>query len=509
MPGRRFGWLTADGWLVVGCAALLVALSLGVHAIKYPDFSGFWAGTDQHRYLVAAQAWAAGDHSPALHHYLPFYPLLGAAFVRLTPWQPFMLPDALCLAASLLIFVQIGRRLAPAWPGCALAACFMAGVLAGRSLLAIWVVPWSTTGSAPFQFAAVLFTLRLLEKPCFRRAVPLGLAVACIAGFRPSDAAVLLATGGATTCVVLLRERSPPRVWAGILGGGGAGLLAGLAPVVAAHLMVFGWSPGPYIGDSAAMGFEWRLLPMRWVMLVVDPRPLLQAGPGMAEALPWIVPGVAGLLLSLVPRRTPAFTPAVFVASTVALHWALYLAYRDLQPYGLWRFYNIHYFKWTFPFLVLWAVQWVLALAASGRRRTALLAGAAVLLLFAWRPGLREPATLQAVIGHRRIELPDGIHRLDQAIGLKLTGRWESEYFGRFVWRSAGRDFENTRDFKILPVSDGALLIPLRRLPPGPATLELPDDVQVTPNSPVMLFRQELVPGPPCMLLKALARSCS
>eukprot|EP01035_Chromulina_nebulosa_P034043 gene34043-45631_t len=62
--------------------------------------AGWWSWSDQFRYLRAATAWAGGDLDPAQHWYWPGYPLLAAPFVGLTPAQPFLIPDLLCLLAS-------------------------------------------------------------------------------------------------------------------------------------------------------------------------------------------------------------------------------------------------------------------------------------------------------------------------------------------------------------------------------------------------------------------------
>ena len=505
------------------CYAVLAAVTLGIQAHKYPDFTSFWAGLDQHRYLEAAQAWAAGDLNPARHHYLPFYPLLGAAFAWLTPWQPFLLPDLACLLASLAIFQRIASRLAPGWPPVAAALCFTVAVLSSRTAIAIWVIPWSTTGSAPFQFLAVLLALRFAERPSPRRAGLFALSVAAIAGFRPSDAAVLLATGGAYAGWALLRARTPLHGWTSCAGAGLAGLLLGALPAALAHFAVFGLHAGPYIGGSASIGLEWRLLPMRWVMIVIGPRPLLPEGTGLAAALPWVAPGLAGLILTLFTavRRGPGFGPGVsaglrpapgpgvLVAATVALHWALYLAYRDLQPYGLWRFYNVHYFKWTFPFLVLWAAQLGVALVHRPRRPGAIAACVVAALALAWRPALRDRVAQPAQPTAHGIAVPAGAFRLDRALQLNLAGDWRTIYFGDATLQAGSAIFHNTTDFKLMPTPGGALLLPLRPLPDDAATLTWPDGL--TPGAAPFLTtaRQGVVFGLPCVVLSRLRPACS
>jgi hypothetical protein len=490
--------------MVALCAVLLAAAVLATHAGKYPHFAGFWAGVDQQRYLAAARAWSAFDLSPARHHYLPLYPLMAAPFVWLTPWQPFMVPDLVCLLASFALFVRIGARLAPAWPGGAAAVCFTVAVMGSKRLLGLWIVPWSSTGAAPFQFAALLLALRFGERPGVSRAAALGVAIAMIAGVRPSDAAVLLLTCTPYAAFALYRERAGAKRWCACLLGGAAGLAAGIALVGTLHALIFGLSPGPYLAESAGIGFEWRLLPIRWVMLAIDPRPLLPEGTGMVAHLPWLIPGVAGLLLALAPRPGKRLAPQLLACATVALHWAAYLSYRDMHPYGLWRFYNIHYFKWTFPFLVLWTAQFARALISSRDRARACVGLALALLMFTWRPILRKPEEIALRVQNGAINLPRA-PRIDEALLLPVAGDspqlWTNIYFAQTHLDVAARDYITKRDTKLLPVPGGALLIALGRLPDGPAVLSLPPDIAITASKPAILFRQAIIFGLPWPIL--------
>jgi hypothetical protein len=499
-PRALLGRLAADwsGWSVAACVVLLCAVPLAVHVHKYPDFAGFFAGVDQQRYLMAARAWAAGDLNPADHHYLPFYPLMGAAFAWLTPWQPFMLPDLACLLASLAIFLRIGRRLAPDWRAGAVTACFVLGVLGGRSVVAVWVVPWSTTGSAPFQFLAVLLALRMGEAPTARRAALFTLVAALVAGFRPSDAAVLLAGGGVFCAWALVQAGSGPRAWLGCGAGAALGMVAGLLPVVAAHAAVFGLSLGPYVRESASIGLEWRLLALRWVMVVVGPRPLLPGGVGLAAGLPWVAAGIVGMILG--GMRAQGRRASVFVAGIVALHWAVYLMYRDLQPAALWRFYNIHYFKWTFPFLALWAARWAAALTAPASRRQALVAAAASVPLFLWQPVLRDPAPLPVALDGSTVRFTAPAFAPGLAIRLPLRGGWEAVYFGKYNATLGGQALANKGDYRMQPVADAALLLPLRRLPAGEVVFNLPDGVSFDARQAAETLRQGVVFGLPFLL---------
>jgi len=484
---------------------VLAVAVLATHATKYPRFAGFWAGVDQQRYLEAARALASFDLSPARQHYPPLFPLMAAPFVWLTPWQPFMVPDLACLLVSLFLFVRIAARLVPRWPGGVAAVCFVAATMGSKMMLGLWIVPWSSSGAAPFQFGALLLALRFGERPSASRAAALGLCVAAIAGFRPSDAAVLVATCAPYAAWAMLRPGASGHRRATTILAGAGGAACGLAAIAWLHWLVFGLSAGPYIAESAGIGFEWRLLPLRWVMLVVGPQPLLPEGTGMVAHLPWLIPGIAGLVLAIVSAPGPARAPAFLACATVAAHWALYLAYRDMHAYGLWRFYNIHYFKWTFPFLVLWAAQILYALTRPRSRVQALAALVATLLLFTWRPILRKPIDIVSGIEGQRIILPRA-PRMGEALllpvfaqpSLPASQAWSTLYFARTTLNVGGQSFVTKRDTKLLPVPGGALLITLRPMPPGPATLDLPPGIGLERGQPVRLFHQATVFGLPC-----------
>jgi hypothetical protein len=105
------------------------------------------------------------------------------------------------------------------------------------------------------------------------------------------------------------------------------------------------------------MGFDWRLLPSRWVTLILDPRPLFPEGRGIIEVYPWMVPALAGTAVYLITpdRRSSRVAHAIIIGAAVT-YLAAYLCYRDLHPYGIWRFINYHYFKWVFPVFGFYAL---------------------------------------------------------------------------------------------------------------------------------------------------------
>ena len=479
--------------------AVLLLLQMRADIRLFPIWIG-WA--DQLRYIRAADAWAAMNFDPLRHHYPPGYALMGALFVHLIPSQPFLVPDLLCSTAALVLFTRVARRLCPAmaYVEVVAAICFVGCTAIGHSSVDLWVVPWTTTAAAPLIFACLLLALRYCSSLRPANLVWMALAAGVCATIRPSDAALVLMVCSAFCILRLSSARLAPRAVVRHAAALAAGLSVGLLPGIAAHLLVHGWSLGGYIGGSASMGFEWRLIPFRWVTLVICPRPLFPQGMGMAAVFVWLLPGFAGMGLVVSGAQSrPAFANAL-VAATVCAYWAMYLSYRDLEPFGLWRFNNVHYFKWTFPFLGLWAIDWARAWVQPGARRRAALASAAAALLLCWRPEFVPQAHGTESTDGMRGAVPGGMQPINHVFMLPVLGRWLPLYFHETTLRVDGETFRNTSDFKIFPTPSGAMLMPLRPLPAGDATIVLGEGLTLPPRADWVSGSARLVFGVPCLV---------
>ena len=488
--------------LPAGVIVILVVL-LRIHAKIYPNFAGWFGGFDQRKYLLAAQAWGHWQLDPSLHFYPPGYSLLAAPFIWLMPSQPFAIPDAACLVAALALFLLLSKRLVPASPGwrAGASAAFLLACLGTATLRQIWTIPWNSTAAAPFTMAALLATLRLCEAPSWQRAAIAGLCIGGLAAMRPTDAILIaLCCAPYAAYEIAVVQRRAPKALLILAAAATGGLLAGVAPFAAAHVAINGFSPGLYLSKSAGLGFEWRLLPLRWVTLVLDARPLLPEGVGLAEGLPWIAPGFAGLIfLAMMSLREKEHAWRL-VAAAIAACWIAYLCYRDLQPYGLWRFYNLHYFKWTFPFLTLAGMRLIAALGAPRDRRLALVAVCAAVPVMVWQPVGRPaaPSPVQAGTDAGGVEITQDLSNVLDAVFLPVQGSWRNVYFNAATLSGSGQAFRNTRDFKLLPVQGGALLQPVRLLPNPPLVFRPGPDTTIESGKAVIGVSEGFRLGIPC-----------
>jgi hypothetical protein len=494
-----------------GCL-ILTTLLFGIAHHEYPTRptagllgNGWWGGFDQGQYLVATHALAKLDFAPATQNYEPGYAVLAVPFVHLTPSDPFFIPDLAALLLACWLFGHIGQRLLANsyWARPVSMLIFVLTTVGDPLTMPTWVVPWTTTPMAPLLLGALLSTLAFLDQPrpwpCFIAAI----SSCAIITFRPGDAIIV-----ALPCFIiivweLIRYWPGYRAGAVVVLAGVAGVACALVPAAVLHDVVWGMRANNYMLGSHAIGFNFRLLPLRWVLVVIGPVPLT-AGRGIAAAFPWVISGAAGMLACLViPGREGRGPHALFVA-TAALSFVLFLTYRDLHPAGIWIYGNLHYFKCLLPIFALYT--FVLGrelLTARHRISLLLIASGAVVVLFCWRPQLHVmPSVPNADIvqAPHHLTLMNGLPYITDAVLVAAEGNWADIYASRYHAYSPTRDYLATGDFKAYPRTGGFLLIPLRPILPD-VTFVFPDGVRLNPSVPPIPIRQDIVFAPPCWLV--------
>jgi hypothetical protein len=518
-PGQRThlggGWRVHIDGIVIAAAALLMTV-LYLSAYRRHPFhphiagpAGWWTWFDQERYFKAATAWSQGNLDPAAHWYLPGYPLMGAPFIRLLSVHAFVLPDLFCLLASMWLFSRLTGELAARLPHApALGALlFMLVTTVSRLGLDIWVIPWSSTGATPFVYACLLGTVRFIREP--RRPVFVfvsGFAAALVVAFRPTDVVPLVLTCAPGMAAALLCQWRGWRPLAAATLAGATGCALAFCALAAAYLPIYGFRLSDYVVNSSVMGFDWGLVPLNWVTLMLDPRPLLSSGQGIIEAFPWMVAGLAAFPVFLILRlpRSDRLQHATVILATL-LQILAYMAYRDMHQEGLFRYWNYHYFKWTYPIFALYGALLLHALITESGRRLQIsgLALAWLCILLPWRVRLQvtdmDPHAL-AVANPPSVDFESGLTSVRDGLLVAATGDWGTIYFGPQAMTIAGHAYAYFADFHTFPQSGGFLLMPLRPLPSGPAQLILKAGVVPDPAITPIHVRQEIRYGLPCWL---------
>lgn len=386
---------------------------------------------DQSRYFRSAHAWAVGNLTASNHYYPAGYPLLGAAFVRAFPSDPFFLVDLASFVVVAVGFTQIARRYVPFTVA---AILFVASSVMNYALFREYIIPWTTSPIAALIVVLIAFLQRGIH---LRRDYFLfGLLAGAIILIRPIDIVVTLPmyatlllrwfNGGRGHAILSrLRER------AGELVALTTGSLIGPLAYCLLNLRIYGTVLGSYVAEAGQAGFSLSLVPQHFVTIFVDSASLYgDPHDALLHTYPLMFLSFVGMTLAIF--RGPELLRCV--ALSIALQFVCYLSYGGMLPTGLWRFNNIHYFKWAFPFLALFAVMAVVDVYRHPRRAGVGLVAALLLVMtsitLAWQ---RVPAAIafetQPDGSLRTVLTFDGPHSVQAVDFYTVTGSYTDVYF--------------------------------------------------------------------------------
>jgi hypothetical protein len=460
LASERFAHFAALalGWLVTW---VRVATPAGLREPYWTTWQ------DQTLYVRSAAAFARGDFATAEHWYPLLYPLAGAPFLALSPRQPFFIVNLACYLLAFAGFRRVAAVFAvPAWPA---AALFAATTLLQFDFAKPWIEPWTTTASAAllwlaFGAATRLWTAEQLER---WHAGVLGAAVALTPFARPGDAPVVMFAAllgaaaflrpqgvrtslgskagnrnvGATPTSNAARSSATPVWWFMLGAGAGAFALAAIP-----WLLVYGPAPSPYMLFSAQYGFNFGWLGWKAYVLLVDPHGWFGGGTGLLKRAPWLILGAAGLVQACMFGPRISRVAALALGAAATLYTCMMLAYVDLLPSGLWRYNNVHYFKWLLPLFGLFAVRFILV-------------------------GLRKPATLAcavpfvAALAVRIVPVPVGPQAPARLLIFSepVGSVWSDLYFATASIEDSTGVQRNSFDYHQLIDAGGVRAVALRR----------------------------------------------
>ena len=487
----------------IGYFLTLVGL-LAFYVLRYavsPDRPGNigpgWATwSDQAYYLKAVEAWASGDLSPSGHWYFPGYAMMGAALRPLFPSQPFFLIDLFLFAAAIMLFVKICEAFR--------VTRMQALVIFALSTVVPWqlfdqfVIPWTTTPTMVLILTVLLAAIRYDHDQGRKWVILAGACGGAFLLFRPADLVILLP-------VVAF---SVTRAWRS--GGfrrivtdaswftGGFATTAAIA--AAAYLAIYGPQESEYMLIARREGFDFLRLPLKWVVLVLDPHPLFPSGEALLAAYPWLLVGMIGAVqFSLIKRSFPH----TLLAATVLAYLTLYLCYVGLLPSGLWRFNLIHYFKWIFAPLGLFAFLALRSLGDRSNWRSFALAAAILVVPLCLHVRLAElPATSTFTDSERGVLLVfTEPARLD-AIDIPLdSGNDSTLYFAPHSLTLDETALRPISDFHAFKTQSGSRLIFMHDVSAREAAVELAPGNRIARHPDPKAFAAALGVGAPCWLV--------
>src|SRR5262245_7754500 len=419
---------------------------------------GWWGWYDQGEYLKGANAILHGDLTWDKHFYPPLYPAVGAIFLNWSSGHSYFLPNLLCWLWFVFAFIRLADRYVPRWSALVL---LYGTTIVSHELLVNYVIPWSTTLSMALLATGILGLVwlqdvregkrkRISGWQVFIVAISLGLLVPT----RPVDAVVGVVLGLAWLIEYWRARRNAADnlpALSRFLPLTVIGIAIGPTIYFVFNKLVFGNPLGGYIKViGGGNGYYPADLPEKFISLWLDGKPLYgENNAGLTEHYPWLFLSLAGFVWALLRGDTLLRVAAL----AIGLLFALYMPYNELLPPGIWRYKTIHYFKWTFPFLALFAWLLVKEVLEGWRRREgwvfpAALLGAIPALLLSLhlaiyvKPirGISEPG--QAM----RFELPDG--EVDFIDFKGLNGGYTEIDLGEHRILLDGRELKRVRDYK-------------------------------------------------------------
>lgn len=483
-------------WSLAGLAAAVwlirYAARFGLRLASPPQWAHHF---DQERYIASANALAHGVLSPSSHWYPLGYALIGAPFSRIIPNEPFFLPDLALFVVTALTFVMVMRRLGVG--ATASMMLFLLGDMVIGKIARLWIVPWTTSLSAPLVWGLIAQTLAIIDRPADgarpgRGAwLGLGLLAGALPLVRPTDGLMaLIAVAFAVTISWRQRRLSAAGLGWLLLGG-----LALCLPYALLHLAIYGPRISDYARDAAHQGFAFADLPWKTYVIVFTAAPWFPDSPSLVEIMPWSLPGAAGLGLAWLYGGHRARMAVTLVALLAIPYCALFLAYTDLQPPGLWTFSNAHYFKWLFPLLAAGCWLWLRALRSRQGARRAAIALAVLIVPAAIRP---VPVAVPDTVPARMLLFRGAANR-----------SWDEAYFAPATITDARGAMINVGRFHQVPDMHGERALAGWRLFQGPAERADPGEAPPyrTAERPYARYAVRLSPGLPCWVRRqALCR---
>jgi len=441
---------------------MFIVFIVGLYTILYftspnlPDpsvpHSGWATWWDQGKYLEAAAAWANWDLNSNLHWYFPGYALLTAPFYLLMPSHPFFLPDAVLLAIFIVLFFRICENLGVNHTTSGL--IILATVILPPAIFTQFILPWNTTPTAAIILGILLSSQLYLRRHGRVSAFAMGACGGSLILFRPTDMVVLpvmtlfavvsaFRTGG-----VRLVIRDGLIFWAGFALTAGAG--------IAVYLTLYGMHESEYMRQAAGIGFDFYQLPEKWVSIVLDPTPLFPGQQGILQAYPWLALGFVGLVQLAFLKFSKEHA---LIALPILIYLTVYLSFVDLLPTGLWTFHNVHYLKWTLPFLGLFGYLGVKSLEVPKNRLAFVIAFAICALPLSLHLQVNKINGASARSDGSRKVFVSNAPKLS-AIDVPLTtGDTSTLYLTEHLMQADDKILRHIADFHVIAVADGARIV--------------------------------------------------
>lgn len=452
----------------------------------------WWGWFDQGQYLLSANSMAVKNFTPENHFYPPLYPALGALFSKWSSGHMYFIIDLAALLWFAFVFIRFSDRYLPRWASVLL---FFGTSILDVKMFQNYIIPWTTTLGTAFLATGIIGLVWLIEVREGRRSKLTGLQVFIAAAglsllvpTRPADAAAGIILGlGFLLCYWITWKDNPAKVPGPVKFSSLIFTGVSIGPLIffGFNSLVFGSFMGQYIKAASSNGFFPADLPEKFVSLWLDGFTLYGVSSScLTERYPWLLISLAGLLWVFI--RGDILLRLVGIA--ICVLFTIYMPYGDLLPNGLWNYLNIHYFKWTFPFLALIGTLLIIHTWQAWRLKqnrvmpTVILLGIPLLLLSLHLTVHTTPATPKTVNTSNGISF-DLEDKYIDFLDLKgINGEFHHVYFGDHHLTLDGQALRYIRDYHVLPIDQGIRVLFIRPVQ-GKTLVFLPDPRLSSENS--------------------------
>lgn len=454
-----------------------------------PEFPmGWWGWWDQGQYIKSARALAAHDFAPSSHWYPLGYSILAVPFVKWMPANPFYFIDLACLLLCYFGFIVFARHInvTPLW------ATLVFFISIGDPIIfQQWAIPWSTTPTAALTWLLLGFAATHIQDPVQNnwRLFLMAMLAMALPLMRPAEASAGAVIVGLVMAFDCYRRRLQWGSVASVLLGG----VLVLTPYLLLHWHIYKMQPPDWLRVYGNGGLNFHDFGWKFFVIFIDPRQWFDEGVGILQHSPWIALAFAGIVPALLIKRPedPDKTRSILLILVCCLLTSalIYLSYVPMFPDDIWRYYIIHYWKWTFPGFGLLAFLFLRHVFDPAQRRFALGSLAITLLLLSLRVvpvPLPDQSKAENPVPAKAVDLP---------------GQHADSYITPKAFTDKKGIMTYDKEMRPIPYQGGIRLFGLRREIEGDVTwVEGLAPEQPLSTGPTKFWGERVESGYPCWL---------
>ena len=442
---------------------------LYLHHPALPNKSpGWWGWWDQGKYLAAAKEIANFSLTSANQIYPPLYSFLGAIFVNAIPNHPFFLINYIGFALHITSILVISNYYFGRW--LSITSLFFCFWFFESITLQQWVIPWTTSLADGIAAALILllwrcYINRLTEKnkkPISQQFLAIFfLLYGCLALTRPIDMLVFAPISCGLFYLVVEDYRMRAIDFQNIVISTLIILTStaiGLVILMVFNQLAFSNPLGGYFSMGASNGYMPSTLPTKLISILFDSQTIfVEDRQFLASRFPILY---VALPVSLITIFTGPFLLRI-IACSVLCAFIIYAPYGDLLPNGLFRFMNVHYFKWALPWLFLLTVGQVLTWYRSPKRnQTLFIAG--TLTLFLMLLQLRIVNRYSVVDSRTSNRVSISLEHTQEFNFIDIDNvksTFNAAYTGQHLVQIDNKPLVLIRDFRVVPSDSGVRIV--------------------------------------------------